>query len=447
GPENMEPFGVELGPTGENPVIEFKDQDYRMKRQGARFRIFELHENGIPTLASFPAGTTVRWTVRLANKKDAVHRPSYPPTQPEPVRDDPARQNRIIEATGDIAGMSQPAVVLKGAYLNEPVILGEILTDKNQHLIVLGGSGRSGTLTTPPAPMGDSFYNNPDWFDDVADGSVSATVEIPGQEPVTAHAAWIITAPPDFAPLAQGVVTLFDVIKQVAINKGWIAPKPRPSFETDIKPMIQRAAQLRWVERGAVWPLISQDWANLSNSSAAHAPLRTETAILVREVEVALSGFELQEWQLDALDAWVAGNFDIAESANRGLCDALTRAALDTTVGQGFFPGIEAGINMTDPNLYDSAPFEFRFNPAALRPGDVTAHMAQPWQADFLKCADGWWPAQRPNLLLTKDGSKVRWLRPKMTHLELVGNVMKLGVATPDENGNMFEQGRDPALT
>lgn len=446
GPEAAGSYGTELGAGGEQPVTSFKDSQYRMKRQGARFRIFEIGADGLPVPAVLPIGATVRWTVSLANRKDAIFRPPGPPSQPQAVRDDRSRADRVIAAEGVVAGSNQAAVVLTGTYRGAPVMLGDIRTDADQNMIVLAGRGRSASFDVPPAPMGESFYTNPGWFDDVADGLVEAVIEVPDAGPVDALAAWIVTTPPDFSPPSLGVVTLYDVIKQVAVGAGWLAEAPRPSFETDIWPIMQRAAGLRWVDGSEAWRLISRDRAALSNPSAAGAALRNQTVALVREVENALHDFALQDWQNSALDAWAAGDFDAAPRGDRGLCDILTRSALDGTVGQGFYPGIEAGINITDPALYLHTPFEFRFAPGAMRPGDGTAHMAQPWQADFLKCANGWWPSQRPDILDLPGGGQAQWLRPSMTHVQLVENVMKLGVATSDAAGSVVERGRDPAL-
>jgi hypothetical protein len=63
----------------ESPIQRYKDAVFRLKRQAARFRIFEFdtpESQGSP--AQFPAGTTVQWTVKLANKKDAVFREAGP---------------------------------------------------------------------------------------------------------------------------------------------------------------------------------------------------------------------------------------------------------------------------------------------------------------------------------------------------------------------------------
>lgn len=445
GPDRPGGLGVETGPSGvEQPVLSYKDDTYRMKRQAARFQLFESDGQGSWRPSRLPAGAVVRWTVSLANRKDAIHRPQAPPDHPTPVRDDPAKQDRLIEGRATVSGAAQPLQMLTGHYLNEPVALGEIATDPEQRLLVLAGRGRSGSPLG--APIGGSFYTNPGWFDDVGDGPVEATVELPDGRLVEAAPAWVMTTPPDFAPAARGVVTLHDVIKQVALDEGWIQRPGRPSFESDIRPMVERTSDLRLVDSNPAWALVSRDWAVLADPDPLQQPLRAATATLVREVENALHDFSLQEWQSEALDMWVEGDFEPAGGAAIGPAEVLTRATLDGTVGQGFFPGIEAGVNLRDPTLYGTSPFEYRLKPGVIRPGDATAHMAQPWQADFLKCADGWWPTQRPDILPAPSGGSVTWLRPGMSHARLVEDVMRLGVATPDGAGGVVEGGRDPSL-
>ena len=142
----------------------------------------------------------------------------------------------------------------------------------------------------------------------------------------------------------------------------------------------------------------------------AAAALRQENAGYVRDAEVLLHDFTLRPWQQQMLAQYKAGNFDPAPLTATDPAQEITRAALDGTVGQGFFPGIEAGTIVTDPAIY-ARPFAFRFDAAQLSAGDATALMALPWQADFLKCGSGWWPAQRPNVAPQANGARPPWLR------------------------------------
>ena len=51
-------------------------------------------------------------------------------------------------------------------------------------------------------------------------------------------------------------------------------------------------------------------------------------------------------------------------------------------------------------------PFRIR---ETMEPGALTANMALPWQADFLDCADEWWPAERPNTVF-RNGNPEPWV-------------------------------------
>jgi len=96
--------------------------------------------------------------------------------------------------------------------------------------------------------------------------------------------------------------------------------------------------------------------------------------------------FRLTKLQNFILSEWSAGRFvsdwaGIPQPQANVSADGMTAAALQSTVGQGFYPGIEAGIIATDKTIY-AQPFDFRLNHAQVRPGDLTALMALPWQAD-----------------------------------------------------------------
>src|SRR6185295_17852492 len=56
------------------------------------------------------------------------------------------------------------------------VPLGEIRSDPENHLLVLGGFGKS---ASPQGTALDSyFWASDDWYDDISDGPVTATVKI-----------------------------------------------------------------------------------------------------------------------------------------------------------------------------------------------------------------------------------------------------------------------------
>ena len=79
---------------------------------------------------------------------------------------------------------------------------------------------------------------------------------------------------------------------------------------------------------------------------------------------------------------------------------ALDRAALEPCVGAPFYPGIEITYIAEDPALWTSLG---RLDWRTIEPGDMTRHMALPWQADFSECNHRWWPTARPDEIVTQE--------------------------------------------
>jgi L-Lysine epsilon oxidase N-terminal len=94
-------------------------------------------------------------------------------------------------------------------------IIGETKTrtDAKGNLIFLGGRGHSSTFLPGPPP---GFANNPGWHDDISDGPVDATIQLKDGRTYQAIGAWVITAPPDFAPGVRAFVTGYDLIFETA---------------------------------------------------------------------------------------------------------------------------------------------------------------------------------------------------------------------------------------
>src|SRR5438067_3186464 len=100
GPEVNGSHGREL--TGAE-VQTFKDASYRVRKQAARFHVFQRNDAASPW--SPLTDGVVEWTVQLANKKDAIKRPASPidphmtnPTLAIRPVPDPGRANRLIKA-------------------------------------------------------------------------------------------------------------------------------------------------------------------------------------------------------------------------------------------------------------------------------------------------------------------------------------------------------------
>jgi L-lysine epsilon oxidase-like protein len=371
---------------------------------------------------------------------------------------------------------------VEGRFKGTPVYLGELQTDKKGRLLVLGGLGTSASV---PAgmPAGDqtqatgharnSFANNWGWHDDVSDGPVKAVVKVSGQQDQSAKSAWVIVAPPDYAPYTTGITTLFDIATQAAN-----IPAPQtPSFMMDILPILKATAGLRYVSALPIWTDISTDYVALSTkNNAASDKLRLDTRNLLKDIvtQSALHDFQFTLNQTAVLDAWANGNFVgdyTATPAQSTLTpEGLDRASLTQGVGGGFFPGIEAGIRMTSPAMYSSPyritdkPFVFDGVPQNPHAGFITRTMACPWQSDFYECemqtaTSAWWPAQRPIDVYTDAQAQDQkaWSRPFDSdgnipgkgQQDLVDKFWMLGLVKNDPAGNssaLYEQERDPSL-
>jgi hypothetical protein len=462
GPEVPGSPGVEIGAGGaETPVTRYKENG-QVKRQAARFRVFKYQQDAAGNLQLDGEVTAdqakIEWRVDLVNRKAAL---DFNPADGHPAQ---PRNSGITDRNSliirnpqpvTISGKEQPGKEFKGLFLGKPVYLGELRTDTKGRLMVLGGLARSESV--PPGQDLPDFANNDRWHDDVSDGPVSAVITLPGQEPIAAHhPSWVVVAPPDFAPAVESIVTLYDVAYQAAIEKGALSPDDVPSFRRHIKPLIERAASLRWSNNFNRWKhLAAVDWNALANTGAGNAPLREEIAKRLKKPNLAQ--FVMPKFMQTYLEKWVAGNFiSDLNGADPGVPvpDQLDRAALDACVGNNFFPGIEASINLRDKDIY-ARPFRLdQTNLGKVYPGCLTEIMAVPWQADFRDCdGGGWWPSQRPDIAMTDGnnvpGSQAQWEEPipEGDHQGMVDHVMQLGFIVPTQVSGktvLVEAERDP---
>lgn len=431
--------------------------DGQVRRQGARFRIYEIETDAAGAITQHreitSAEAKIEWHVELANSKAEAGKFASEDIPEAGAKRNPgvaSDQLFIKPIFPTITGNNQSATAAQpGQFKGTDVFLGELRTDGRGRLIVLGGNGISASVP-PGKPIGDetntsgnNFANNEFWHDDVSDGPVSATVTFPGQPPVEIKDAWVVVAPPDFAPYTRGVTTLYDIAFQAAVENGQLAAPSTPSYKRDILPVLQAVSNYRFVSNFSFWEDFSRDWAALGMK--ANDALRDEVRKQLDTVAGTLiANLSYTRTQIRSLNAWRDGNFveDFAtpDAAPVLTPDGLNKASLTQGVGGGFFPGIEAGIMTTYIELY-SAPYRitrepFEHDGRDIRPaaGFLTRNMACPWQADFWECKfQGfdtiWWPAQRPIQVRrsAQPDVKVEWDRGIADHRDLVDNVMKLG--------------------
>jgi hypothetical protein len=456
--------GYFLGP--ESPGI-VPDGPYRdssssgkIKPQGVRFRIYKFtrDEFGKETLNNevmLDNKTKITWSVHLVNSKAAGG--NFPPGGPSssPRNAGYDRAGLIVDASlQSVSGKNKTALPLSGEINfirngnvegSEKVTLGRLLTDEKGRLIVVGGPGKSGS----PTGRGlDSFANNDGWYDGVSDGPVSAVVETNGDTPVTAEGgAWVVVAPPSYAPGIENVTTWYDQALNVAARN--FSPHliiNVPSFTRDIYPILKRTVMLHWVveqknrhhgttgnflnvarlskladksENGKSAREMVFKWLMRPNT---HVDPNTPPPQLPPAMPKVNSGLDpdnpeqgeytaLTEYQYTMMEKWAQGNFEADWTAEptpvpfdelplEQRPDALTRASLEGCIGAPFFPGIEVTYVIAQAATYEGS---FRIK-HTLSPGFLTERMALPWQADFLACGELWWPAQRPVDVVTASG-------------------------------------------
>jgi hypothetical protein len=395
-----------------DPPSGFKDAQCRVKRQAARFRVYAYHDdNTIEELTAADADIT--WTIHVANKK-ATHAGNAGSSSDLTI--DPGA--RTLDGPDQREQFDTGAITFPG--VTTTVLLGEVRTDVDGRLLVLGGVGHSASPVSPPAPL--NFPRGEGWYDDVSDGPVSAHVKLrAGGDEYDADGAWVIVGPPKFAPGLQTPVSLSDRVFEMARGQGWVAGPSVPSYTTDIYPILQRARDIHAVRGDAIG---HHTWADPVYDATARQDIFNRLTApgggggdmpdLSESPLTATQYTAMQNWKDDNFTRdWVAPPQPAAQVTPKD----LDWAALANCVGAAFYPGIEAGgivdgggvQPIIDPSKYVGAADPLRPNHAALSPGDMTQWMALPWQNDFFYCQDPWWPVPRPDEVLRGGVANQSW--------------------------------------
>jgi hypothetical protein len=503
------PNGYFIGPEvpGVYPDVRgYRDDTHFLNRQAARFRLFAYDEKDevIGEISrEDPRVESIHWTVHLRNTKGAGHRFEgiLHPNSRLRNKGVPRKSLVLDGGVAHIEGIDHEAVdMCCPRFMNKKfpkcLKLGTLLTDDAGRLLVLGGHGQSGTLTGAKLEKrGDDFANHDGWYDDTSDGSVRATIRWKSaqQIPAAAETSWVLVAPPKYAPSLESVITLYDILYQLALKdrrlnkwkksawlKGVLEPRPKPSFRRDIYPILRRAYEMRWVFARA--EVGHENEINLTRLSQRHLEELCKSAKhIFRQFRVPSDdpskpgsgtgkmpylwsdlylmdddqdvphpvNATLTPHQHAVMKNWACGNFDqdwhqASRPSKQITPEGLDRAALDACIGAAFFPGIETSFHIRDKFHYIEP---FRLDPAQVQPGDVTQQMSLPWQTDFVDCSDGdsplvWWPAQRPiDVRLDLSKPPVRWARDfrgnktDVSAREMVDDWWRLGLLQPLAKG------------
>ncbi len=449
-------------PTPRHPGF-YRDANGALKRQAARFRIYGYNAAGDVVAELTTANSSIAWSAQLRNEKAAWYEFQLAMDIPEVEHAKPANR-RNAEVKGEdrtklvidggtvaIAGASQsgPAYRFNGEIFGIPVYLGELQTDAAGRLIVLGGQGVSASYAEQPLK---DFSNNDTWYDDTADGPVTALVTIDGMT-VPVDPAWVVIAPPNYAPNLKTVRTMYDLLFDLFVQSGQL-PAPSPvSFTRDILPIFQRMSGLQWVNEGfhrafgyrapldfddpkflleisqtdgkmEVPRQIANSFRNFQLDGYSRTPLPWiyGDAVSIKQTTDIHQNCALSATQLACLRQWARGEFlpDYEpEVTPPGSLDRvplgeqpamLDRAALEFCLADAFHPGCEITWPIRHTTMF-MAPFRIRHGAPPVDYGDVltpevalgplgplhgqnagglSRWMAVPWQADTASCRSGY---------------------------------------------------------
>ncbi len=450
----------------------------KIKRQGARFRVFAYFDNGdIKELNSDNAEIT--WKVKIANTK-ARGKGFYGVFAPE----DPLR-NKFVQGENDRKGLGlEPGeITISGSggaktfekvkfkvkdedgtlLTSDDILLGECKTDEKGRLIVLGGFGNTGSVKDVKL---ENYDDNNYWYDDIADGYVKAAVKIneTGEEMIAAD-AWVLCVPPKYVPEMHPLITLYDALYNRHRRAGWIADPEKPLFFRDIYPILKRAENVTQVHKmpgrhrtikDLLAPSASQedkqalfDRLRKSDGSGGNMPRMFGDGY--GPASAPAKRLTLTEYQLLILSKWVSGDFEVDTIQNTQPSSEITsagldQAALENCVGGAFYPGIEASWFLRDTYKFIEP---FRLDSSQIVSGDITKQMALPWQADFWACSkdtefDGvisWWAYSRPDDTFFEGATQMHEWTPASEfakYEDMVKKWMKLGFVV-EKNGKYFE--------
>lgn len=407
GPESLEP---ERRPPGS-----YKDARGALKRQAARFRVYGLDAAGRVVQELDAKNAKITWRVHVANKKAAWYEfdvaLDIPQAQPVPLRNanfQGAERKKLVIDPGpvEISGVSEKGTRYRfdrGKFLDEKVYLGELRTDDRGRLLFLGGHGLSRTPFPNNPPT--TFANNEGWHDDTSDGPVDAEVVFEGRK-LEVEGAWVVCAPPNYAPDLISVQTMWDVITD-ALTGLYVPAKAKPSFRHDIYPLLAQFSDNQWVNQGFYVaygyrqpydftnPELIRRLSTITKNESGHVtddfreyrrqifnyfrnpastaiepqlwpwmygdnmavPATTANGYLA--VTNTLYGY-LQSWVAgDFVADWEAGPEPHAAEDPQEQADTLTRAALWYCLGGPFHPGCEITWPMRLPGMY-TGPYRIR---------------------------------------------------------------------------------------
>ena len=422
-------IGPEVDQPQAQPANFYRDAQGALKRQAARFRVYGLNAQGKVVKELTASNAEITWHAHLANQKASWYKFELALDIPEAVKAAPStlrnskitgnkRSQLLIDGgkqTISGCNVSGEYAQFLGRFEEVEVYLGEMTTDEQGRLVMLGGHGKS---ANPQGHKAITFGNNEGWYDDTSDGPITADVIYENQV-LTVKPSWVVCAPPDYAPMQKSVRTMWDLMREVAVNSRLLPQPGKPSFTHDILPIFQRMTDLQWVNAGfaagfgwqSPFDFTSEQWLQrLSDPSSTWQEAKRTLFNNFRNLDVQIhiegeqqsvtvdtwnptkAALSPQQWpwiygdamskdandsprqfltltriQLDALSQWVAGNFiadynptqvapsNIDELPVTEQPAMLTKAAMEFCLADAFHPGCEMTWPMRNAGMYSEA--------------------------------------------------------------------------------------------
>ncbi|KAJ3568660.1 hypothetical protein NP233_g5566 [Leucocoprinus birnbaumii] len=325
-----------------------------------------------------------------------------------------------------------------------------------------------------------SEFDSNNWFDSACDGLVKVEVQGPGGLRWTSkHYATVVSGPPKFAWGIDAPTNLYNIMEDIywrnqGDDNNWGIDSTTYDFTKDIWPVLKSAALISWTndvalqghgpttnghfssksiidilkgddktrrsnlktrvveklrkpdyedprEADARWmPRLSGDNGDMPDPGSFPAGLQPDIKRFAALTKLQYERFQRWKEDEDPLNSdWspepAHENLERYELSDQP--EYLTRAILESTIGDPLFPGIEmfwiAKLKTTyDLTVPTSLQPPFRVNygeveaksppPQALKEGYLTRGLSLPWQCDFMLCATHWWPSTRPDNVVPK---------------------------------------------
>lgn len=525
--------GLPIKPGTESTTItsgDLRDAEGRLKRQAARFKIYQYPTEGDTISYPTPGGeevligstvdgkkvTDIIWTTHLANKKancweideDAnlgielykpheitfngktmtvstppLRNPDFESKAPQnPYTVNPADTNRlqklVIDAGPRAIQASQGSTPIKfdnttiasfydktgGKIETQPdypiqfpqatgsassgstpiSYLGEVITEANGRLLVLGGHGLACAFNNQgaydPSQKLCADVDNNNWLDDTSDGPVTAVLVFEdGTKQAIEGSAWVVVTDPAYAPQTLNVVNLWDDVYNTWLEEFNLQPEVysngkynqdyKPYFPDDIFPTLNSAHMQMWntnlpdqaISAHERVKLLTEQKPSFDIMKFIRNPDGTQNNNGAPLMPLSLGDsnqafLTVSRQQYFFMQQWNKGLSVGATALPLGPGEQLDKTILVNCLGGRFSPGIDLTFIVRDPDLYNKdwtnpvvGPFRINaealdyskaskntpflgvgyipLRPDPVQPGDLCKFMAIPWHTDYNSCA------------------------------------------------------------